>query len=170
MNPRIIALGVVTTCLLGVQPGCAGDDLSGPPQLRLGHDLCAHCGMIVNEDQCSCALLVEAQGRRQHLIFDDIGCMFDYQREHEKEATLLDEFVHDHSARTWVTASSAVMLFGVHVRPETPMGSAIIAFADKAAAEKARAQWGGEAMDAAGAALARLAWLDARYGKTKDQR
>ncbi|MBS0196151.1 MAG: nitrous oxide reductase accessory protein NosL [Planctomycetes bacterium] len=167
---RILALSVLTACLSSIVPGCAGDDLSGPPRLRLGHDLCAHCGMIVNEDQCSCAILVEAQGRRQHLIFDDIGCMFDYQREHVHESTLLDEFLHDHSARTWVNARFAVFLVGVHVRPETPMGSAIIAFADKGAAEKTRARCGGEVMDAAGAALARRAWLNAKHGNTKEQR
>ena len=48
----------VSTLLLSVicaitLVGCGGDDLSGPPTLRLGSDECAECGMIIGEERCS---------------------------------------------------------------------------------------------------------------------
>ena len=150
--------------ILLVLAGCDRSQLSGPPELRLGRDECAECGMLINEDRCSSAYLVERAGRRDHVLFDDIGCMLDYAHESPRDVHLLDGFVHDHPTRAWVPASSAQFLLGPPPKLATPMGSGIWAFADRAQADGLRADVSGEVFDLEGITTARRAWMDARYG------
>lgn len=147
--------------------GCGREPLSGPPELRLGRDECAECGMIINEDRCSSALLIERDGFREHIAFDDIGCMLDYEFENRGVLVVVQGFVHDHSTQAWVSTDAASFLFAERERIPTPMGSGIIAFTDKAGAERAEQEFGGRILDYTQLAPARRAWMEALYGKPR---
>lgn len=114
---------------------CQGSSLSGPPELRLGRNECAVCGMLVSEDRCSTALLVDDHGRRDHLFYDDIGCMLD--AEHEGHTpTVVERYVHDYDSRAWVRAEDATYVSANPRVLPTPMGSGMVAFAARADAER----------------------------------
>jgi copper chaperone NosL len=144
--------------------GCTRNDPSGPPQLRLGRDECGECGMIINEDRYSCGIVVERAGRSEPVLFDDIGCMLEYTREHADELSIQRIYVHDHATRAWVPAPEATFLYADETKLPTPMGSGIAAFATKGDADQARARVGGDLLDYAALAPARRAWMEQRYG------
>jgi len=155
-------LGVAALSAAALLAGCSRSELSGPPELRLGRDECGECGMIVSEDRCSSALLVENEGVREHVVFDDIGCMLDYERDRAGRLTRVDGFVHDHGTREWVRAAEARFLMADREKLPTPMGSGIVAFAGAEAAAAKQREVGGEVMDYARLAEARREWARAR--------
>ena len=140
---------------------CDRGALTGPPNLRLGRDECAECGMIINEERCSSALLVERAGRREHLMYDDIGCMLDAERT-ARCGPVIERFVHDHESRKWVRAEAASFLAADTHRLQTPMGSGLVAFETFARAEAAFAAYGGTLLAHSDLAATREAWLAAR--------
>lgn len=144
---------------------CDRREVTGPPTVRLGLDQCAACGMIINEDRCSSALLIEREGRCEHAMFDDLGCMLDYEHENGGTMRVRDRYAHDHATKAWVAADSAVYLYSQPHTVATPMGSGIIAFADQASADKAKAEFGGDILDYARLVPARRASVDARSNK-----
>ena len=162
MTSRTLIAAAALSVLLAM-PGCSRTDLSGPPDLRVGRDECAECGMIVSEDRCSSAMLVEISGRREHIMFDDIGCMLDYERTRAGQFTAVDAFVHDHATRAWVRAREASFLLADRERLPTPMGSGLVAFATREAALEMRKEVGGDVIDHAALPAARADWLRARY-------
>ena len=129
------------SALAFVLTACGSRQLSGPPELHLGRDECAGCGMIVNEARCSSALLVEEAGERSYLTFDDIGCMLEYEKEHKP--AIAGRFVHDYSTGSWIAADTASFLIATPGKVTTPMASGIIAFADAAAAQAKQREAGG---------------------------
>lgn len=164
MSPRRpLTIGILS--LAAVLPACSRQDLSGPPELRLGRDECGECGMIVSEDRCSSAILVEHGGRREHVMFDDIGCMLDYGRDKADRSTPIDAFVHDHGTKAWVRAADAHFLYADREKLPTPMGTGIIAFAAAGDARSQQQEFGGAVMDYDRLAVARRDWMWARYGK-----
>ena len=148
----------------GLFAGCGAEPLAGPPDLRLGRDECAECGMLISEDRCSTALLVDAAGRNEHRMFDDIGCMLDWEHDHAGETPVLGWFVHDHGTRSWIGGDDAHYLLTDPQSLATPMGSGIVAFADAAAASRKREECGGEVLTLECLRPARRAWMEARYG------
>lgn len=167
MNRRaFLALGVMGSAALMV-PCCRRAPLTGPPQLRLGRDECIECGMIINEDRCSSAFLIEREGLREYVMFDDIGCMLDYQHEQGADIRIVEGFVHDHGSRAWVSRDAAAFLFADRIKIPTPMGSGIVAFAGHAEAERAQAELGGQIMDYKSLIPARRAWMEKLYGKPR---
>jgi nitrous oxide reductase accessory protein NosL len=142
-------------------PAC-GDDLSGPPTIRLGRDQCAGCGMIINEDKSSCALLVEQEGARAYLLFDDPGCMLDHRADH-REIAVVDSFVHDYGTTSWVAGAGASYLTGVTDTLSTPMGSGIVAFESAARAAEQQKSSGGEVVRYEQLPGVRRAWREARH-------
>lgn len=144
--------------------GCERPELSGPPELRLGRDECAECGMLINEDRCSSAFLVERDAVREYAHFDDIGCMLDYEHAHAAELKFLEGYVHDHATRAWCPTTTAVFLVAEREKISTPMGSGIVAFADAAAAEKARDELGARIVDQDALRALRRAWVEERRG------
>lgn len=155
---RAFAAGLVGLCA-----GCDRDIPTGPPEIRLGRDECAGCGMMINEDRCSSALLVESAGTWGYELFDDIGCMLDYEREKAGEVTIHDRFVHDYNLRTWLKSEAGDILLA----PEaisTPMASGIVAIGDHAVAESLRSTTGARIMNYVEAGAARREWKAARRG------
>lgn len=112
--------------------GCERTALSGPPELRLGRDNCAECGMLIVEDRCAAAMLVETDGFREHLLFDDIGCMLARDRDTGHGSDPVARFVRDHSARSWIDADRAILVVADPDRIATPMASGLIAFGTEA--------------------------------------
>lgn len=160
MNRRAL---IVIALLAGLS-GCQPDPLTGPPEIRLGRDECAECGMIINEDRCSCALLVEIEGEHRHLLFDDMGCLLDHEHEHRDEQRIIDRFVRDYSDDAWVPAESAIFVIADPDSMPTPMGSGIAATADATGAGQLRAQVNGRLATYTDAVAARRAWKRARRG------
>lgn len=143
MTTRIpCGVGLSLTLLGLCVCGCGRATLSGPPELRLGRDECGECGMLISEDRCSSALLVERDGRREHVLYDDIGCMLDAEAE-GLDGEIVERFVHDHATKQWVTARSATLLLADPDALPTPMGSGIVAFASAVSAQEAQAAHGG---------------------------
>lgn len=132
----------IIAALPGLLGACRGEPLSGPPALHLGRDECASCGMIVNEARCSCALLVREGDEREYRLFDDIGCMLGYEREHEG-AVVISRFVHDYATGAWIDGQTGAFLVAPEGRIITPMGSGVVAFAERSAAEKKQRDTGG---------------------------
>lgn len=157
----------VALCAVALSIGCDRAQLSGPPELRLGRVECAACGMLINEDRCSSAFLITERGRRDHLCFDDIGCMLDYEQEPDDGVLIISGFVHDYDTRAWFPSNDSVYLFTDADALPTPMASGIVAFGDRSQAEEALQEFGGQIMEYPELREARRAWMEARYGKKK---
>ena len=168
MNRRQLLWLTAAMAVAGHLPSCSAPDLTGPPTIRMGRDQCAECGMIINEDRCSCALLVVRDGAREHLLFDDIGCLLT-NRETTDAIVVVEAYVRDHASGKWSNFDQASFLMADRERLPTPMGSGIVAFADVGGAEGLRASVGGEVLDAGRIQPAHVAWLEARFGKRADR-
>src|SRR5690606_16629794 len=150
--------------LLSATGACHLAELAGPPELRLGRDQCIECGMIINEDRFSSAALIDnTYGQREHILFDDVGCMLDYQREHPGIA-FIDLFAHDADTRDWITTQQATFLLADSSAILTPMGSGIAAYGDRGAARGAQARHGGACLRYGGRGPLGQAWVLARMG------
>lgn len=158
---RIALTGCLT--VVALHAGCAREPLSGPPDQQVGRDSCAECGMLIAEDRCAAAALVERRGRREHVHFDDIGCMLDALRDAEALGTVVELYVHDYESRDWALAENAAYLSASSSSAlRTPMGSGIVAFRDEADANEAAARLGGAVTDFAGVSAGREAWRASR--------
>lgn len=145
--------------------GCGPRTLDGPPDLRLGRDECAECGMLINEDRCSSAFVVEVQDVQEYAMFDDIGCMLDFEHWKQKPGNVIRGYVHDHTSRAWVPAHEAHFVFANPDTLQTPMGSGIVAFGTRAAADECASRHAGEVLNYERLTKARRAWMEARFGK-----
>jgi copper chaperone NosL len=117
--------------------GCREAEIDGPPELKLGHDECVHCGMIINDARYAAAALIEVDGRTKAVVFDDIGDLVDYATDNPS-VVIRKRYVADYVTRKWLVADEATI---VHVPDlHTPMGSGLIAFSsvEAAAAQKGR--------------------------------
>jgi nitrous oxide reductase accessory protein NosL len=148
-----------------VLAGCGEGEVAGPPDLRLGFDECAECGMIISEDRFSAGAIVLREGRREHALFDDIGCLLDFQSHRAGDSPVVAAFVHDHDTRAWLDAPAAVFLYADRETLPTPMGSGIAAFASRESAERRRDEVrGGNILPFDAMPQARRAWMEARFG------
>ena len=156
---RTMSLALLAS--IAMLSGCGRTDLSGPPAMRLGRDECAECGMLVNEDRCSCAMLIEREGRREYLVFDDLGCLLDL-RDDAPSTTVVETFVHDYGTGEWTSGRHAHYLSAKPDAVPTPMGSGIVAFttSERAAAQQARS--GGATSTYDRLTEARRAWRNAQ--------
>lgn len=150
MNASLSLLPAALAAFVGA---CSRADLSGPPELRLGRDECGECGMIISEDRCSSAVLVEVGGRPEHVLFDDIGCMLAYSAAHP-DTPQLGCFVHDYESGAWVPARDASFLVATGDAVSTPMASGIVAFSAPGNAHARQRTAGGQVVDHAGLAEA----------------
>lgn len=137
MNAKTVAVSVVSMLLVGCNP----EAMDGPPSIRFGQAECARCGMIVSDARTAGAFVVDAGGRRQDLAFDDIGCMDDYELG-SPELRVVSRWIGDYATGQWMPAEHVTLLRSDDLH--TPMGSGIIGFAERAAADQKRAEVGGE--------------------------
>ncbi|MFO0831504.1 MAG: nitrous oxide reductase accessory protein NosL [Phycisphaerales bacterium] len=164
------ALMVLATAVLaGVVGSCSRGGVSGPPVVHAGRDECRGCGMLINEDRCSSACIVEAAGVQEYALYDDIGCMLDHQRE-AAGVKFLSTYVHDYGTRAWVGAERAAFVWFDGDEVSTPMGSHIVAFGAERDAVEAAARHPGRVMSFVEVGQVRQAWMEARWGKPEQGR
>ncbi len=135
----LVCMGVAFT------GACRRDDISGPPTLRPGRDECAECGMAIHEERSAAAMIVERDGRRDSLVFDDIGCLLDM--EGARQGKIVARFVHDHGSGSWIQGDTAVFVATDGSNLHTPMASGIAAYADQTGAAGGQREFGGEVLD-----------------------
>jgi copper chaperone NosL len=113
--------------------GCAqGNPEAAPPQIRYGEDVCAHCGMIITDPRFAAGYAYEVdRGRYMSVAFDDIGDMLVATA--ETDHTVVERYVHDYLSEAWLDASLAFYVVSREMR--TPMGSGIVAFESREAAQ-----------------------------------
>jgi copper chaperone NosL len=121
---------LMLTVALALTLGGCGDsvDPDEPPEIRYGVDVCTHCGMIISEEAYA-AGLVSSDG--ETAIFDDIGEMIDVvQDEGVNERRV---WVKDFESLEWLDGIRSFYVLSDTLI--TPMGSGVVAFADRPDAE-----------------------------------
>jgi hypothetical protein len=88
--------------------------------------------MLISEPVYAAAYETPGTGAR---VFDDIGCLRNAAR---AEAGPLVFWFHDADDRGWISGTSAVFVESRELR--TPMGGGLIAYRDRAPAERAAAK------------------------------
>jgi copper chaperone NosL len=102
-------------------------------------DMCGFCRMAISQKRFA-GEVVDAD--ESAVKFDDIGCMLRYREGGRPKPTAV--FVMDYDTREWKDANASSFLRGSKVA--TPMGGGILAFSDKARAEAAAREIGGEVL------------------------
>ncbi|MCL4210499.1 MAG: nitrous oxide reductase accessory protein NosL [Phycisphaeraceae bacterium] len=144
LGSQFSVIGVCVVALAGaVTAGCQRETPIEPPTIHYGQDICAECGMIVSDSRFAAAMLIEQGGRREMLLFDDIGCLIVGQW--QDESLMLARWVTDASSGQWLDATRAAYLFSPDII--TPMAFGAAAYADRAAAEQAALVTPGVHMD-----------------------
>jgi copper chaperone NosL len=118
---RILALALVVTLSMSA---CSPQKPGDVPEMKVGRDACARCGMIVSDDRFASGY-VDDDGRA--VIYDDIGEFLEAVA--SKPELKARAFVRDAVDARWLPASSAVFK-RIEGLP-TPMGSGYAAFADE---------------------------------------
>ena len=127
--------------LIVLAAACAARPLA-PARVDTANDACRHCRMIVSDVRTAAQIVAPGE---EPLIFDDIGCMRDYvARAGVGDGAV--RFVADHRTGVWVAAADAV--FTKVTSMSTPMGSGIIAHADRASRDADPAAANGQSVDA----------------------
>lgn len=128
-----------STSALAFALACA----SGPPEpaeLDTRSDACASCRMAVSEARFAGQLVAPGELPR---FFDDIGCLAGFVKAGRAPVGAV-AFVADHRTREWVRADRAE-----YTRVEalsTPMGSHVVAHADRSSREQDQAIGAGAAV------------------------
>ena len=150
MNRSILtAIGLTILAAAGCVSDC-------PPTVRYGHEECAHCRMIVNDERYAAAVVTPAGEARK---FDEVSCLVDYLKDQPGESGRL--WVRAHDATGWLDARTALYVHGPKL--QTPMGSGLAAVADRPAADDLAKGLGGPVLtfDELAGFLARQAEADA---------
>ncbi len=102
----------------------ARPDISLPPEILYGEDICTECGMIISEARFAAAYYTpDGEARR----FDDIGGMLTHHARQQEDVARF--WVHDYETEEWIVAGDAffVSVDDLH----TPMGFGLVAFSDQ---------------------------------------
>jgi hypothetical protein len=102
--------------------------------------------MLISEPIYAAAYQAQAGEPR---VFDDIGCLRTAAR---AEAGPLTFWFHDADDGAWIEGTSAVLVASPELR--TPMGGGLIAYRDRAGAERAAAKHRGRIIDSVADLLA----------------
>lgn len=100
-----------------------------PPSITYGRDTCDYCRMLISESRFASGL-VDAKGNQR--VFDDIGDMLAVlQQEGVGDQRV---WVHDYHTAEWIDGTAAA--YAVTHDLVTPMGSGLVAFQSREAAEE----------------------------------
>ncbi len=130
-STRMCRLLMSSVCVLAIE-ACVDPEASGPPALHGGVDVCADCGMSILAPNFAAAALIEREGRREHAVFDDVGCMLLWK----KQATgvrILEEWSGTMEGNGWVRVNDGYFVVGSDV--QTPMDFHIVCCASSSAAD-----------------------------------
>lgn len=132
----VVAAGAVGFTLL---PG--DEPQTGIPEIKLGKQQCARCGMVIADGRFASAWR-DADGKGR--VFDDPGCMLlDQMKLAPADGT--EYWVADYRDETLIDATLAAYVVSDAIR--SPMAYGIAAFATRAAAEGALGELGGTVAD-----------------------
>ena len=118
--PRVFSFLVV------LLSACASSEIRPVP--IEASDACSFCKMSISQKQFAAEIIAEDE---KVLKFDDIGCLLRYRERAGDQLKPAAIFVTDHDSRQWLRAQEA---FFVKTELKTPMGSGIVAYADKSKA------------------------------------
>jgi copper chaperone NosL len=136
---------VAALVVLVVIAACNHPAAIDPPPIQYGEDVCEFCRMTIDNVRFAAALIYRTPAGRQRVaIFDDIGCMLAWQREHSTDRTIA-AFVHDFKTHQWIKASGAWYVRSSAI--QTPMGWGIAAGASRADAAQSAPGSGLKPMD-----------------------
>lgn len=180
----VTAVLILAATVLAGRPGVgrtSGFDGAAP---RLGSDLCAACGMVVNEARHAAAVVVGTGGVRRTLALCDTGEVFDLLAQARRGETLGDtDIAADGDANARVVGRVRGLVRGLvrgwvrddrgWVRAEeawfvrtdatpTPMMSGFLAFGSQSDAQREARRVGVRAMAFDDAAAERARWRAAR--------
>ena len=122
MNAPSLFLALTITLPLA---SCDDTPTDGPPTVRLAHDLCAECNMIISDERWATATIVEGPRGPEPMLFDDFSCQVRYEHNHP-DLAILARWSHDHATLEWIPTESAVFLGSDSI--VSPMGSGMAAF------------------------------------------
>ncbi|NNV06959.1 nitrous oxide reductase accessory protein NosL [Geobacillus sp. C56-T2] len=108
-----------------------------PVAIDENKDKCEVCHMAVGNNPFATELVLN---HGQVLKFDDIGCMYEWRKEHKNE-TVEAAFVRDYETGDWLEAEKATYVYDRAIR--TPMAYNVISFKHKESAKKFVDQHGG---------------------------
>lgn len=133
---RVIAVATVSATIFVAACGPRA-----PRALVAGEDACDYCHMGIADSRFG-TQVVSSTGKVQ--VFDSIECLVAHLASTDRASTPQQVWVTDvESGDTWVPAADAGYLIDASVR--SPMGR-VIAFASPAAADAARARFGGTSL------------------------
>lgn len=116
--------GLSGALLLGLLlSGCTRVDLEAPPTIEYGRDVCARCGMIIDDARFAAGYIMPDGAQR---IFDDIGDMLVHQADSGEAVHAY--WVHDYESEAWVRAETATYVKSDDLH--TPMGYGLVALQD----------------------------------------
>jgi len=101
---------------------------------------CSECGMAIPRDGRTASEVIHKNGKVDY--FCDLGDMMVYYEVLKDKQGVAAIYVKDYESGRWVEGRSAAYLTGT--KAATPMKYGILAFRDRASAEKFRAANGGE--------------------------
>jgi copper chaperone NosL len=93
------------------------------------YDVCSLCKMAMSERRFA-SELIDSEGAAHK--FDDLHCLLSFRR--QRQPRIAAAYVTDYETRNWVEASRAHFVRSSGFA--TPMGGGMVAFADRAAAER----------------------------------
>lgn len=103
---------------------CSDKPESGPVKIYYGEDVCERCKMIISEKDFA----AQSQLSNGKIVkFDDLGCLFHYLDEKEKDQ-FSAVYVMDYSSQQWIKAENAYFVWTENIK--TPMGHGVIALRD----------------------------------------
>jgi copper chaperone NosL len=95
-----------------------------PAEIHYGSDECAHCKMMITDDQFASQIVTE---KGKAYKFDAIECMAAYQRERGNELENAKLYVSNYNVGgTWLNAKEAQFVKSEVVN--SPMGESLLAF------------------------------------------
>jgi copper chaperone NosL len=119
----------------------AGWSMAQPQPLQVSVDRCPYCNMTVIDGRFA-AQLITPLGRHYH--YDAIECLVDHLNGHGPPVPEAGELYAADFARSTARDAHyllvAALLFLHHPRIRTPMGGGLVAFSEKAAAERFSAE------------------------------
>ncbi|MEZ6235164.1 MAG: nitrous oxide reductase accessory protein NosL [Phycisphaerales bacterium] len=139
MNRRRRTLAAAVAAPLWLLTACSDSGPLAPPEILLGRDTCAVCGMAISDGRYAAAVVVRHQRRDQSLLLDDIGELPSVSIPPHDQIAI---FVRDESTQHWLVAEAAHYVRSESLR--TPMGFGVAALATQEQAETRRAEIDGE--------------------------
>lgn len=108
---------------------CSKDDAK-PVAIDPKNDTCANCNMSVADNQHATEIIL-TNGKT--MVFDDIGCMFNWTDENE-DKEIEKTFVRDYHSKEWIDVKDSYFVYGDDIK--TPMSYHVISFENESSAEE----------------------------------